>query len=349
MAQAMERNELSDAQRERLGVIRSSGEALLQLLDDLLDLSKIEGGEVELETGIVDTQELADNARGVFAPIADRKGLSLGVAVTPASAGRWVGDPRRIRQVLHNLIANAIKFTDHGSIRVDIDNIDGALELKVRDTGLGIPAAMADQVFDKFVQVDASATRRFGGSGLGLTVCRNLVSLMKGHIRLQSSEGEGSTFTVKLPLPRSGALPPEPGARLPSHASPLGLRVMAAEDNETNQRVLKALLGSAEIEPFMVANGRDAVDAWKAAPWDLVLMDIQMPVLDGVTATKQMREIERREGRTRAPIIALTAKAMAHHEAEYLAAGMDAVVGKPINLVKLIEAMDAALGPAEAP
>jgi signal transduction histidine kinase/ActR/RegA family two-component response regulator len=343
MAQAMGRGELGPPQRERLGIILSSGEALALLLDDLLDLSSIDSGAIELKAGEVDPQVLADGARTTFSTMAEARGLSLGLTLAPGTAGKCIGDPRRVRQVLHNLISNAIKFTEHGSIRVALAGADEGLTFRIADTGVGIPSAKIGQVFDNFVQADASATRRHGGSGLGLAICRDLVALMNGDIGVESVEGQGTTFTVSLPLARAAASPPRASvAPPPTDAAPAqrALRVLAAEDNETNRRVLKALLGAAGIDPVLVANGREAVEAWRAAPWDIVLMDIQMPVMDGVAATRLMRKTERREGRAHTPIIAVTANAMSHHEAAYRAAGMDGMVAKPINLTNLIQAMD---------
>jgi len=349
MAQAMGRGELNPPQRERLGVIRSSGETLLSLLDDLLDLSKLESGKIVLEAGSFRMEDLADGARALFLAQADTKGVSLDLQVGPGARGRWVGDPRRVRQILHNLVANAIKFTKHGSIHVEFAASSQGATFTVKDTGIGIPASALGDVFDKFVQVDASATRKYGGSGLGLTICRDLVRLMNGDIQAESVAGEGSTFVVNLPLARADAASQGPAqAQSTAAAAPAALRVLTAEDNENNQRVLRALLAAAGIETVMVANGQEALDAWRAAPWDIVLMDIQMPVMDGVTAAKLMRKVERLEHRRRTPIIAVTANAMTHQAAEYLAAGMDAMVAKPIDLTTLINAMDQALQFAEA-
>ena len=351
MAQAMGRGELSPVQRDRLEVIEASGEALLSLLNDVLDLSKIEAGKVELEEGVVDVEALASGARAIFTALVKDKDLSLQLSIAPSAQGHWAGDPDRIRQVLHNLVSNAVKFTEHGAVGVSFLYAAGHLILRVEDTGVGIPADRLEHVFDRFVQVDASTTRRYGGSGLGLTICRELDTLMGGEISVESVEGQGAAFTVSLPLAHAeGPVPTEPEAEQPSGATVdgHGLRVLAAEDNAINQLVLKTLLAEVGIEPVMVANGREALDALGAAPWDIVLMDIQMPVMDGLTAVKQWREAERREGRPRTPVIALTANAMSHHTAEYLAAGMDAMVPKPINLATLLQTIDQALGPEAA-
>ena len=318
MAQAMAFDELPDAAAGAAGGDPASSEALLGLLNDLLDLSKIEAGKIELEDGGVDPDALANGVKAFDALLA-HKDVSLVVNVAPEARGMWRGDPTRVRQVLHNLVGNAVKFTDRGQIDVTIRRDGDALAFSVADTGEGIAADVLPHVFERFVQGDATTTRRFGGSGLGLSICHELVGLMGGTIAVQSREGDGSTFTVMLPLERREAPDAPDDAGLAVTLEPSRLRVLVAEDNPMNQTVLKALLGAVGIEPVVVANGREAVDAWRDGAWDVVLMDVQMPVMDGVTAVTEIRTIERREGRWRTPVIALTANAMAHHRAEYMA------------------------------
>jgi signal transduction histidine kinase len=341
MAQAMNRGELSDSQRGHLGMISTAGESLLTLLNDLLDLSKIDAGKIELEDGVIDTEALAAGL-GAFALLLRDKDIVFSVTVAPEAAGGWTGDPTRVRQVLHNLVSNAAKFTDRGTIAVGIGHDGGALVLTVEDTGVGISAARRDQVFEPFVQADASTTRRYGGSGLGLAICRDLVALMGGAIQLASTEGVGSRFTVRLPVRRAAraAATAQPEAPI---AIAENVRVLAAEDNPTNQIVLRTLLQAGGIEVTLVANGEEAVAAWRSGRWDLVLMDIQMPVMDGVAATRIIRTAEREGGFRRTPIVALTANAMDHHRLEYLSAGMDALVAKPIDLEVLLRTMQALL------
>ncbi|MDB5424632.1 MAG: hybrid sensor histidine kinase/response regulator [Phenylobacterium sp.] len=346
MAQALVQDELSAPQRQRVEVIRNSGETLLWLLTDLLDLSRIEADRLELEIGVIDAQGLAEAARTAFAVLAHDKALSLEVTLAPSAAGSWVGDAARLRQVLLNLLSNAVKFTERGAVAVEISHDGACMILQVRDTGVGISEDRLAYIFDKFTQGDATTTRRHSGAGLGLTLCRELLALMGGDIQVSSREGAGTTFTVRLPLVAAEA--PDPAAQAPEQppapaAAERALRVLAAEDNAVNQQVLKALLGAVGIEPVLVGNGQEALDAWRDADWDIVLMDIQMPVMDGPTAVRRMREVERREGRRRTPIIAVTANAMAHHEAEYLAAGLDALVAKPIDLGLLLQAIDTLL------
>jgi signal transduction histidine kinase len=345
MAQVMDRGELSGAQRGHLAMISAAGASLLTLLNDLLDLSKIDAGKVELEDGVIDTAALAAGL-DAFAPLLRDKEVALSVAVAPEAVGGWSGDPTRVRQVLHNLISNAVKFTDHGTISVVMSYDGGALMFTVQDTGEGISASRLGQVFEPFVQADASTTRRYGGSGLGLTICRDLVTLMGGTIDLVSTEGVGSKFTVRLPaLPAARvATPVEPEAPI---VIADGLRVLAAEDNPMNQVVLRTLLEASDIQVVMVSNGQEAVAAWESGRWDMVLMDVQMPVMDGVEATRIIREAERQAGLARTPIIALTANAMDHQRLEYLGAGMDALVAKPISLGLLLQTMQSLLATDE--
>jgi signal transduction histidine kinase/ActR/RegA family two-component response regulator len=347
MAQVMERSTLPKAQRERVSVIRRSGETLLALLNDILDLSRIESGQLTLEDGIVDIEEIATAARVTFADLATEKGLSLVLAVEPAATGAWRGDPTRVRQILHNLVSNAVKFTTKGTVSLRVAHDGAALVATVADTGPGIAPQRQVHMFDRFVQEDATMTRRFGGSGLGLAICRELCELQGGTIALESELGQGSTFTVRLPLPRAGedgaAEAPQAAAIDPAWAE---RRILAAEDNPTNQLVLKTLLEELGCEVTMVEDGEEAFDAYAAGHFDIVLMDIQMPKMDGVTCALSIRELEQTVGRARTPILALTANAMVHQTAEYRAAGMDAVIPKPIQREALIAALDAALAAA---
>jgi len=345
MAQAMAAGELCPVQRERLDVVRQSGEALLSVLNDILDISKIEAGKIELEEINFDLGEIAQSTRANFASLAGEKGLSV-ILDIDAAIGVYQGDPVRLRQILGNLVSNATKFTEAGEIRVEMAYAEGRLCIDVRDTGIGMTADSVASLFHKFTQADSSTTRRFGGTGLGLAICRELTELMGGTITATSAPGQGSTFTVELPLARVGEAPDAaPRRALVDETEPKdmhGLRVLAAEDNAVNRLVLKALLSGVGLDPVIVENGAEAVAAWRNGVCDIILMDVQMPVMDGPTATRAIRDIEAREGRPRTPIIGLTANAMAHQVIEYLAAGMDQVVTKPIEVQKLFEAIHAA-------
>jgi signal transduction histidine kinase/CheY-like chemotaxis protein len=346
MAASIARSPLPDQQRQSLQIIQRSGEALMTLIDDLLELSTIGAGPIVLNDGVVDVQELLDSAERVFAPLALEKGLMFTATLDPACNRLRRGDPVRVRQILYKLLSNALKFTDCGSVAVRVSHDADGLRLIVIDTGIGIPGAKIAQIFEPFVQVDESKTRRFGGSGLGLAICGQLVALMHGEISVESVEGVGSAFEVRLPLThlddigaRQGAF--SAGQQVNDRRE--SLRVLVAEDNETNQLVLQTLLAEVGIEPRMVKNGQEAFEAWKSGGWDVVLMDIQMPVLDGVSAARLIRDEEQRLGCLRTPIIAVTANAMDHHIAEYILAGMDGLVSKPINFGLLLEALDSAL------
>jgi CheY-like chemotaxis protein/anti-sigma regulatory factor (Ser/Thr protein kinase) len=353
MAQAMAADKLSTVQVERLDVIRQSGEALLAILNDVLDLSKIEAGRFELEQVEFDLGELMKGAHSAFTALANKKGLSFDLTVDEAARGVYRGDPTRVRQVLYNLISNALKFTEHGEVRVTAARTGEALALMVADTGPGIAPDRVSALFEKFTQADVSTTRRYGGTGLGLAICRELSHLMGGEIDVESRPGEGARFLVKLPLPKVGdalapafVSPPAPSAVL--EPSLPKLRVLAAEDNSVNQLVLKTLLHQIGVEPLVVENGQEALDAWKDSGWDVILMDMQMPVMDGLTAAKAIRQAEADMGRARTPIIALTANAMSHQIQQCLAAGMDGHVAKPIEAARLFAALEVALDePAE--
>ncbi len=355
MAQAMTADELAQVQRDRLKVIRRSGEDLLAILNDVLDLSKIESGALELELSDFDIEHLARGGVATFAYETHKKGVEFRFDIDDAAKGAYRGDATRVRQLIYNLTSNAVKFTSEGTITVSIAPFAGGLQIAVSDTGVGIPAEKLAKLFDKFSQVDGSATRRFGGAGLGLAIARELAGLMGGDIRVESVPGKGSTFTATLPgvrkletantnSPANDAPPPKEKR---AAGEDLELRVLAAEDNKVNQMVLKTLLGQAGVEPTMVENGILAVDAFENQAWDIILMDIQMPEMDGIAATRAIRAREAASGRKRTPILAVTANAMVHQIAEYHAAGMDGVIPKPIEIGKLFAAMEQALDAAE--
>ncbi len=348
MAQAMAvDNGLSEIQRDRLDVIRQSGETLLAILNDVLDLSKIEAGKLELEEAHFDVAELARGAHAAFTAIANKKGLSFDLAIEPGAQGVYRGDSTRVRQILYNLVSNALKFTEEGEVRVCVARDGAGLRLSVVDTGIGISSTRLAGLFQKFEQADASTTRRYGGTGLGLAICRELATLMGGAIEATSEVNQGTCFVVTLPLvwvSASVVLPTPPTVEdHHAQADTSPLRVLAAEDNTVNQLVLRTLLHQIGIDPFIVENGVQAIEAWDLEAWDVILMDVQMPEMDGPTATGIIRAREAAEGRPRTPIIALTANAMAHQVVEYMAAGMDGFVPKPIEVGRLFEALQQAL------
>jgi signal transduction histidine kinase/AmiR/NasT family two-component response regulator len=347
MADVMAFDEMSEKQRERLGVIRTSGELLLSVINDVLDLSKIEAGRLELAHQDFSLGALANSIEQTFRLSAAEKGLSFTVEVEPAAEGSWRGDPDRLRQIAANLISNAIKFTSQGGVEVRFTATGAGLRLSVTDSGIGIGRDKLPHLFDKFTQADATTTRRFGGTGLGLAICRELAQLMGGQVTADSIEGKGSMFAVDLPLERGKEIiaPIELADEQPE-VEARRIRVLAAEDNTTNQKVLRAVMEPLDAELTMVADGREAVEAWRGGSYDLILMDIQMPVMDGVEATRVIRAAEALEDRNRIPILALTANALVHQVEEYAAAGMDGHISKPIELPRLYEAIDRAFNAA---
>jgi PAS domain S-box-containing protein len=346
MAEVMAMGHLDEVQRDRLDVIRRSGSLLLAVLNDVLDLSKIEAGKLTLFEDDFDLEAVVVQARDSFSVMAQAKSLDFAVEVAEDAAGWWRGDADRLRQIVGNLISNAVKFTPQGSVTASFEmSAAGGLKVIVRDTGVGIAPEKLPSLFEKFTQADNSATRRFGGTGLGLAICRELTQMMGGSINVESCEGQGSTFTVELPLKR-GRPSSVPVSETAAAADDGDLRLLAAEDNPTNQQVLAAVLGSLGIEVHIVPDGKEAVEAWRTGVYDLILMDIQMPVMDGITAAMKIRAAEQETGRRRTPIVALTANAMSHQVEEYLAAGMDAHVAKPIEIAKLYDSIASTLNAA---
>ena len=350
MVQAMRLDAISRVQRERLDLIQSSGEQLLTVLNDILDISKIEAGKLDLEYLDFDAAALVTEVCETFTALGEEKGLVLASRIDSDVAGLWRGDPVRLKQILSNLTSNAIKFTREGRVELSASGAGGVLTFEVSDTGIGIGPDRRDRLFEKFSQADSSTTRKFGGTGLGLAICRELTVLMGGRIDVSSREGEGSTFTVVLPLDRvscrTGSSVAAPKPTMDNHteswANDTPLRVLAADDNAANRMVLQALLAPLGVELTMVEDGQAAFDAWLRQEYDLVLMDIQMPILDGVEATRRIRAAEATNGYRRTPILALSANAMKHQVEEYTAVGMDGHVAKPIQVNLLYETIEAA-------
>ena len=354
MTQVMEHGVLDPEQRHLLSVVRQSGHDLLHLLNDILDFSKIEAGKLELEEAEFDPEAVLESTLAGFAALAEKKDLQLWLNIAPDARGLRRGDPARLRQIVANFVSNALKFTELGGVSIDIVGLgkDGreGLQLAVKDTGLGIAADKMALLFQKFSQVDASTTRRFGGTGLGLAICQELAGLMGGKVWAESTEGQGSTFyaTLKLPYLRDVVLEPENASRPEDVCEPQrALRLLAAEDNPTNQLVLSTVMQVFGFDLTLVDDGAQAVAAWRAQDFDVILMDVQMPVMDGVQATRAIRAEEAAAGRRRTPIIALSANAFHHQVAEYLSAGMDTHVAKPIDLSALEAALEDVLTRAD--
>ncbi len=339
MGKLLAESPLGDEQRRFATAIQRSGEGLLATINDVLDLTKIEAGRVELEVRTFDPNVLVDDLAALYGAEARARGLTFSRVPSIGVPTRLRGDPHRLRQVLGNLLGNAVKFTERGSVTLAVDaepTPTGArLDFRVTDTGIGIPAERLGSIFDSFVQADGSITRRFGGTGLGLTIARRLVECMGGTLTVQSEPGRGSSFRVTVELPSDPDPAPPPA---PARATPVeGLRVLVVEDNEINLDYLRALLGRAGVDVRCAADGRAGVEAWRREAPDVILMDVQMPVLDGFGATRAIRAAE--AGGARVPILALTAHAIAGYGDACREAGMDDYLTKPVRAELLLEAI----------
>ena len=345
MTQAMAGEPLSKPQYEKLAIIKQSSDSLLAILNDVLDLSKIEAGRLEIEAVPFDLGEVATGAHAAFSGVAHSKGLSFVINLGEAR-GIYRGDPTRIKQILYNLISNALKFTEIGEVRVELTSFEGKLKINVVDTGIGMSPDQASRLFERFNQADRSTSRRFGGTGLGLAICKHLAELMGGDIAVCSEPGRGSSFTVLLEIDRIGderaSLEPDKLEKPLQCAEMSDIRLLAAEDNHVNQLVLNTLLQHVGIRPVIVSDGLQALEAWRRGVWDIILMDVQMPNMDGPTATVHIRREESELGRRRTPILALTANTMAHQIEAYLQAGFDGHIGKPIQVKSLYDSLNLA-------
>ena len=350
---ALSRTPLSAEQAEMVALVRDSGVTLERLVSDFLDVSKIEAGQLSLEHRPFDLDQALRPCIEVMRYRAEDKGLVLEVERDDAARGRFVGDATRLGQIVGNLLSNAIKFTPQGRVTLRLAMVETSeaarLTLTIEDTGVGFDADHATRLFTRFSQADETISRRFGGTGLGLSICHSLTRMMGGEISAASQPGVGSRFMVVLPLQRdetlaaydardSQALPAE--SRIRDGA----LRVLLAEDHPTNQRVVQLILASQGAQIVTVADGVLAVAAFETGRFDVVLMDMQMPNMDGLSATRAIRALEAARGGPPTPIVMLSANAMAEHQDEALAAGADLHVAKPITAASLLAGIQAALG-----
>jgi len=338
MLQVAEREGLAPQQAQRIAVARESGETLLVLLNDLLDLSKIEAGRLTLETRDFDLEQAITLTCRAFMALAEQKGLTLSLEFDPALVGYWRGDEVRLRQILANLVSNAIKFTAVGGVAVEACADDGQVRLSVTDTGVGLSRQSLETIFESFVQGDASTTRLYGGTGLGLAISQRLAQVMGGQLSVTSTLGKGSCFSLTAPLER-GVEPEGQAPRDDETPCLTGGRILAVDDNRTNRTIIQALLTPLDLEVTLACDGAEALALFEQNAYDLVLMDVQMPVLDGVAATQAIRDLEARDARARTPILALTANVMRHQLELYQAAGMDGYVAKPFDAEDLIHAI----------
>lgn len=337
MADVLAEKDMGPDVNEKVTIIRESGKNLVTLVNDLLDLSKIEAGCMKLEPRLFSLDELVCELAAVWKTAAEAKGLDFTLDCTPTDGWQFTGDDMRITQVLANLLGNAVKFTSEGGIRfnVTVDEVTPGLArlvFTVQDTGIGISDEAKGSLFRKFTQADASITRRYGGTGLGLAICKRISGLMGGTVRVESRNGAGSTFVFDVTLPVEEAMKQHTESAVehkPAETQLSGARLLVAEDNLINQRVVEAILAAAGTSCDFVENGEEAVQAVRRGEYDLILMDDQMPVMDGVTATKAIRSLE--SPKSAVPIVAITANAMVGDKERYLEAGMDAYVSKPID------------------
>ena len=355
VADLLSQTALDPRQSEMVTMIVESGRMLERLLNDVLDFAKIEAGRLEVERAPFDLTDILKSTFDLFAAKADERGLDFKVEVDPSARGAFAGDSLRIRQVVGNLLSNAIKFTDRGAVttRVSAVDVEAGTEVLIRvsDTGRGLSPAQAQRMFTRFEQGDGSITRQFGGTGLGLAISRSLARMMGGDVTVQSEPDVGSEFSFTFQAPRAlDALAADDRRAAPAeHARSEGPRVLVAEDNPNNRRIVGMVLETIQARIVFVENGQDAVDAFAPGRFDVVLMDLQMPVMDGLSATRAIRAEERRAAAVPTPIIALSANAMTHHVTEALEAGTDAHVAKPINPLTLLRTMQALCDATTAP
>jgi signal transduction histidine kinase/CheY-like chemotaxis protein len=369
LAGALKATPLSGQQREMVGLIESSGRMLSQLLSDILDMSKIEAGKIELDPRPFDLRHEIMGLSEIMFAEAHEKGLMTRVQINIGAASRFLGDATRIKQIVSNLLSNAVKFTDVGEVSLSLDwkPETEMLHILVSDTGCGFTEEQGSRLFNRFAQADSSITRKFGGTGLGLAICRALSEQMGGGIKAESRPGEGSRFTAWLQLPRLADLASAPQAQAidaqpslpandlnwtvepdfvqPAESEDERLRVLLVEDHPTNRRVVSLILSMVNVDLTECENGEQAMRALADQSFDVVLMDMQMPVMDGITATRALRELEQERTRARTPVIMLTANALDQHRVASLDAGADLHLAKPITPEGLLSAMHKVMQP----
>jgi PAS domain S-box-containing protein len=349
VSEVLSRTSLDDRQSEMVKLITTSGRTLLRVMDDLVEFSRLEGDQIEFDVRPFELEDTIRQACEVARTRAEAKGLKFDSFISATVDGVYRGDPVRINQVMGNLLNNAVKFTDAGSISVSASCEESAagmamLTISVTDTGVGFAPALAERIFERFEQADLSTSRKYGGLGLGLSIVKRLVEMMKGTISATSKEGEGSTFTVVVPISRDriaalGALSAIAVEDFDAETRIENLRLLVAEDNPMNRRVVELLLAGSGMEIIFAENGKEAVSKFAERKYDLVLMDLQMPIMGGLAATKAIREWERANSKTPTPIIAVSANATSDHVLEAKEAGADDHVAKPIVRETLFEAI----------
>jgi len=359
LSEVLNTTKLNASQQEMVNLVRTSGETLERLVSDVLDSAKIEADKLELCLAPFDLRETIETAAHTFRTRAEEKAVAFNLEIHPEAEGRYLGDAVRIRQIISNLTSNAVKFTEKGQVDIQVDalQIDGEsveLRIQVSDTGIGFDPKASQHLFNRFEQADNSISRRFGGTGLGLSICKSLCELMDGSISATSQLGSGSRFEVRIQVKYAEAL--KTGLRLPmglinddtaflneASVDSTGLRVLVAEDNPINQKVITFMLEPMGMTPVMAANGREALDLFKVGSFDLILMDMMMPEMDGLAATQAIRVWEKENNLPRTPIAMLSANAMSEHVKAALAAGCDVHIAKPVTPAALVTGMTEAL------
>jgi len=358
MSELLLGTQLTERQRRLTGRLRGAGRTLLALLNDILDYARIEAGRMEVMPEPFDLRAVVKETVDLFAEEAAKKRLALEWDVDPTLPERHCGDPVRVGQILANLLSNAVKFTGQGAVKVLVIPVGDRVRLSVSDTGIGIEPAFMQHVYEAFRQADSTSTRRFGGTGLGLAIVKRLADLLGGEVDVRSAPGRGTTFWVDLPLPPDVAAAgvPEPAGDVPperaSGSSPVvalhpvarrtpgRARVLLVEDNPVNEELVRLFLEDEPYDLIVVGNGTLALGLTQRESFDAILMDWQIPGLDGLQATGSIRELERRSGRLRTPIIAVTAHVMPGDREKCLAAGMDDYIGKPFEQAELLAVLE---------
>ncbi|MDT8318820.1 MAG: ATP-binding protein, partial [bacterium] len=349
MAELLNETELDEEQAEFLGHLIDSSESLISIINDILDISKIEAGKMMIEERSFDLEEEIDKIIVMFRQKAKERGVDLIKALSPEMPRAFIGDPVRFRQVLVNLIGNAIKFTEKGSVCIDIkcepspERLDACgLQIAVKDTGIGIEKDKLETIFEGFSQADGSITRTHGGTGLGLTISRKLIEMMGGELHVESAIGKGSRFYFTLELKvapgKAGAEKEGPVQATPEELLPL--KILLTDDSEDNRFLIEIFLKDTPYTIDLAGNGEEAVEMFIAKDYDLVLMDIQMPLLDGYEATRIIRKWEEDSGRARVPIVAFTAYAMKEEIEECLKAGCSDHLAKPVKKKDLLQIIE---------
>ena len=353
VAELLSETTLSKAQASYVDTILESGKALLGIINDILDLAKLQSGKATLEELPFSPRQCIESALRILGPAAAKKGLDLRIA-PPAPEGLVIGDEGKLRQIMLNLVGNAVKFTECGAVMVTLrlpSAQSGFLEIDVADSGIGIAPDRIDAIFESFSQADNGISRQFGGTGLGLTICSMLARQMGGEIAVRSQIGQGSVFTLRARLPVSlvAVPPPPPLERRNATRLRPGLRVMVAEDNRTNMMIVRKMLQGAVLSLTEARDGQEVVLAYQAAPPDLVLMDVSMPIKDGLQATRDIRAYEAAQGLPRCPVVALTANAFGEDREACKHAGLDGFLVKPLSRADLLAAISSFCPDRHAP